>query len=233
MIRIDLATAIMLVRKPRFKSLFLTCDMEAYFGVSTPLARSLMRDFTTQLEIFTDLRDLSQQAGEVFWALRNLSEFLQVSSAKKNVLDSTNINDIQFCDRVEMLERLLHPLWHVGDQGTPHSPIFRLFGWTSLIYIYDVFRQVPGNMLIFQLLARRVKVEMENCGDPGVLFEKFPDLMQWVLFLCRSNAGISERPFFTMHLGNVMPLDRIVDRDVTAMLASQMFFWPENRNYDE
>ncbi|KFZ04178.1 hypothetical protein V502_10347 [Pseudogymnoascus sp. VKM F-4520 (FW-2644)] len=229
---IDLATAIMLVQKPRFNSLLLNCDMATYFGISTPSTRSFTRAFTTRLEEFTDLRVLSEQAGNVFWALRNLSEFLQASSAKKDILDSTNPNDIQFCDRVEMLERLLHPLWYVGDQGTPHSSIFRLFGWTSLIYTYVVFRQVPGNMLIFQLLARRVKVEMENCGDLDILFGKFPDLIQWALLLCRSKASISERPFFAMHLGKFLLLDKIVDEDVTAALASQMFFWPENRNYD-
>jgi hypothetical protein len=210
--------------------LLLGTNLSAYWGLPSPATKIYTKDFVTRLHRFTNLQGLSEQAGKVFWALRNLSALLEAILAGKESADSPNPNDIQFSDRVEMLERSVLPLWHASGNEGYHFTIFRLFGWASLIYIYSEFRHVPCGMLIFQRLAERIRIDIGKCLDLNELFGTFPDLMLWILQIASLKASQSQKFFFRNQASKILQILRIQgERD--SGFEALTFLWPEKREH--
>ena len=142
------------------------------------------------------------------------------------MLDTPRATDIQFTDRVEALERLVHPLWYVEDPHKPQHPIFRTFGWACLIYIYTILRELPKELGINTLLANRIKLALEACPELNVLLATFQDLLLWQMFLCGRVADSRDRPFFAQQATKILIVRKQESSD-EIVAASKEFLWPD------
>jgi hypothetical protein len=241
--RTDLATSITLQKKfylePTFKSTHLT----VYFGPPSPATSSYARNFSTRLFNFSDSSALSQRAHTLFWGLRNLSLLLEDIRVGRASPDTTNAEDLQFTDRVEVLERLTHSLWY-HESSIPQplplttSPtatttiatttVFALLGHATLIYIYTVLRQLPRELGMLKLVAGRIVFLLEHMsvGQQNVLFATFHDLMVWVMFIGGSVAAPREKIVLARLVSRIL-LVKGCESEEGIREASQRFLWPE------
>lgn len=111
--RTDLATSITLNKKLYLRShpSLRSPDLKIYFGPATLDTERYAHTFSTRLYNFTENAPLSRQAFNVYWGLRNLNIMLENVRAGRDSPDTPNANDLQFTDRVEVLERAAHGLW--------------------------------------------------------------------------------------------------------------------------
>lgn len=162
----------------------------------------------------------------MLWGLRSLSDLVDDFKEGRDTPDTASASDIQFTDRVEVLERLVHRLWFVEDPATPQHPLFRTFGWTCLIHIYAKFRELPLEMGMNNMLARKVKIALETCGELNVLLATFPDLLLWQMFICGRAASDRDKPFLAQQATKILMVRKLEDaKDIIA--ASDKFLWPE------
>ncbi|KAH6701950.1 hypothetical protein BKA61DRAFT_199898 [Leptodontidium sp. MPI-SDFR-AT-0119] len=144
------------------------------------------------------------------------------------MLDTPRATDLQFSDRVEALERLVHSLWHVENPENPQHPIFRTFGWACLIYIYTILRELPKELGMNTMLANRIKLALESCPDLNVLLATFQDLLLWQMFLCGRVADYRDRPFFAQQATKIL-IVRKTESSGEILAASKEFLWPERQ----
>jgi hypothetical protein len=184
-----------------------------------------MNSFGARLYNFTG-SPLSDQAAKVVWGLRSISGLVVAFREKKATPDTASAYDIQFTDRVEVLERLVHQLWFVEDPANPQHVIFQTFGFTCLIYIYTALRDLPMGLDMNSMLARKAKMALETCADLNVLLATFPDLLLWEMFLCGRAANPREKPFLAQQATKILMVRKLENaKDILA--ASNKFLWPE------
>ena len=177
-----------------------------------------------RLFTFTELRDFSDIAVNIYWGLRNLTEIVEGFKASVEIVDSY-ADDLQFSDRVEVLERATHTLWYSSTKD-PQTTIFRLFGCATLIYIYTILRELPPELRMLKLLAMRMKDQMERASNLNDIFATFPELMLWILFLAGQVAEAERKPFFARQASKILLMKRIENR-TDILNAYQTFLWPE------
>ncbi|KAL3422887.1 hypothetical protein PVAG01_04634 [Phlyctema vagabunda] len=227
----DQAASIVLMTKEIFPTT-LVADLETYFKPPSPMTAELTKDFRMRLSNFTsngDMDDLEaktttricEQAADVYWGLRNLTLYLQDVRAGKEEVETASPEDIQFSDRVEVLERLVYPLWSQDDHI-----ILRVFGWTCLIYIYVYLRELPYQLGMNPMLAARIKSGLEKSGDLNVLLATFQDLFLWQMFLCGKVANSRDKQFFARQVTRILMIRRL-EREEDILPASESFLWPE------
>jgi hypothetical protein len=222
---VDLAAAIIADSKPHFPPSLDMTNLVAYFGEPSPAASLHIRSFGSRLYNYTG-STLSDQAANVLWGLRNISELVEAFRNKRASLETPSASDIQFTDRVEVLERLAHSLWFVEDPATPQHILFRTFGYTCLIYIYTFLRDLPMGLNMNSMLARKVKFALEACAELNVLLATFPDLLLWEMFLCGRAAHPREKPFLAQQVTKLLLMRKLEDpKDIVA--ASDALLWPE------
>lgn len=204
----------------------LLSDLESYFGPASLETSSYVKTFATRLYNFTG-SSLSDQAADVLWGLRNVSAKLE---AIHDGLESADApaEELQFSDRVEVLERRVHTLWYVEDPDNEHHVIFRIFGWACLIYIYCTLRELPPELGMNSLLANKIKTALEECPCLNVLLATFRDLMLWQMFICGRVADARDRPFFASQATKLLLIQK-VDKPVDIIIASEGFLWPERQ----
>lgn len=164
----------------------------------------------------------------MLWGLRNLSQLAEDFHQGKLLLDTVVASDIQYTDRVEVLERLVHQLWYAEIPETPQHTIFRTFGWACLIYIYTVLRELPKELGINAMLAGRIKLVLESCSELNVLLATFPDLFLWQMFICGRVADERDRPFFASQATKILLIRKLENPD-EILVAAEEFIWPERR----
>jgi len=169
---------------------------------------------------------LSDQAANILWGLRNLSEILEAIHEGTESPDTVLASDTQFTDRVEVLERLVHQLWYVDDPAEPQHAIFRTFGWACLIYIYTTLRELPKQLGMNAMLAARIKSALETSSDVNVLLATFQDLLLWQMFICGRVADARDRPFFAQQATKILMVRKLEDQ-TDIVIASEGFLWPE------
>jgi len=168
----------------------------------------------------------------VYWGMRNLTEVLRAfTSGSESEARDSHDDDLQFTDRVEVLERATHSLWY-SDIKDPKTLIFRLLGSATLIYIYTVLRMLPAQLRILKLVAMRMKDQMERAQDLNVVLATFPELMLWVLFLAGQASEVERRPFFARQASKILIMMKIEKED-EIVRASQDFLWPERNDIIE
>jgi hypothetical protein len=223
--RTDLAACIAMEAKPLLPPRVDLSDLKAYFGEPSPATTLYAKTFGTRLFNYTGSL-LSDQAAIVFWGLRNISELLERIKAGRENPDTASASDIHFTDRVEVLERMVHPLWYVEDLASPQHAIFRTFGSTCLIYIYSTLRELPKELGMNVELAVRIKSALETSGDLNMLLATFQDLLLWQMFICGRIAHDRERPFFVQNATKILMVRKLEDaNDILA--AVDRFLWPE------
>jgi hypothetical protein len=173
--------------------------------------------------IFTGSRKrISQQASTEIWGLRSVSE-LQSIRKMEAFVDTAGPDNIQYSDRTEALEHVLIPLWCVKSGECKCASLWRIFAWASLIYLYADLRDAPIGMSLYGRLAKRIRIETDECYELDAIYETFPDLMLWILFLTGRGASSPNcasqdwRP-------RSWPLKEYEEPDIKA--ASQAFLWP-------
>jgi hypothetical protein len=241
--RTDLATSITLQKEFYLEPTLQSPDLTRYFGPASPATDSYAHTFSTRLFNFSDSSQLSHRAQTLFWGLRNLSLLLEDIRAGRASPDTTNAADLQFTDRVEILERLAHSLWyhgpshstppcHPSTQNAPPPPanttIFCLLGHATLIYIYTVLRELPPQLGMLKLVAARIVSIFEKTppGQQNVLLATFQDLMVWVMFVGGSVAAPREKIYLARLVSRILLVNRWEEeRDILS--ASQRFLWPE------
>ncbi|KAF8850867.1 hypothetical protein BDZ45DRAFT_751301 [Acephala macrosclerotiorum] len=221
----DLAACIALMSKPLLAHALDVSDPERYFRRPSVITTSHAKEFGTRLYNFSG-SELSDQAATVLYGLRNVSEILEAIRNRAERVDTPSATDIQFTDRVEVLERLVHPLWYVEDTSSPQHPIFRTFGWTCCIYIYETLRELPKELGMNAMLANRVKTALESCPDLTILLATFQDLLLWEMFICGGVADFRDRPFFAQQATRILMIRRIED-PTEIMAAARAFLFPE------
>ncbi|KAH8779710.1 hypothetical protein F5882DRAFT_147184 [Hyaloscypha sp. PMI_1271] len=222
---VDLAAAIIANTKPHFSPTMDLTNLELYFRKPSPAALSHISSFGARLYNFTG-SPLSDQAARVLWGLRSISELVAAFRENSATPDTASASDIQFTDRVEVLERLVHQLWFVEDPATPQHIIFQTFGFTCLIYIYTALRDLPMGLDMNKMLARKVRMALETCAELNVLLATFPDLLLWEMLLCGRAASPRDKPFLAQQTTKILMVRKLEDaRDILA--ASDTFLWPE------
>ncbi|KAL5326513.1 hypothetical protein ACEPPN_004199 [Leptodophora sp. 'Broadleaf-Isolate-01'] len=223
----DLAACISLDSKPLIEPALDLSNLELIFGRPSAATGSYAKTFGNRLYNFTG-SSLSDLAGTVLWGLRNVSERLEGIHGGTEMLDTPRATDLQFSDRVEALERLVHSLWHVENPENPQHPIFRTFGWACLIYIYTILRELPKELGMNTMLANRIKLALESCPDLNVLLATFQDLLLWQMFLCGRVADYRDRPFFAQQATKIL-IVRKTESSGEILAASKEFLWPERQ----
>ncbi|RDL39320.1 Uncharacterized protein BP5553_03660 [Venustampulla echinocandica] len=223
----DLAAAITLSTKPILRPLLDILDFPTHFGRPSEATASYAKTFGMRLYNFSN-SPLSNQAATVMWGLRNLSQLAEDFHQGKAVLDTALASDMQFTDRVEVLERLVHDLWYAENQATPQHTLFRTFGWTCLIYIYTILRELPRELGMNAMLAGRIKLALESCSELNVLLATFQDLLLWQMFVCGRVADERDRPFFASQATKILLVRKLENAD-EILVAAQEFIWPERR----
>jgi hypothetical protein len=208
-------------------------DLKAYFGEPSPATSSYAKTFGTRLYNYTG-SPLSDQAALVFWGLRNISELLVAIKEGRENPDATSPSNICWTDRVEVLERMVHPLWYVEDLASPQHALFREFGSTCLIYIYSTLRELPKELGMNVQLAVKIKCALETSGELSVLLATFQDLLLWEMFICGRIAHQRERPFFVSQATKILMVRKLenandilaaADRNQRSMNRSTKFQW--------
>ena len=221
----DLAAAIIANSRPHFPSTLDMTDLQPYFGTPSSAVSSHIRSFGARLYNFTG-SPLSKQAANVLWGLRSISDLVEAFRDNRTTPDTPSASDMQFTDRVEVLERLVHSLWFVEESAAPQHIIFRTFGYTCLIYIYTMFRELPMGLDMNSMLARKVKLALETCAELNVLLATFPDLLLWEMFLCGRAADSRDKPFLAQQVTKILMVRKLEDaKDIVAV--SDAFLWPE------
>jgi hypothetical protein len=200
-------------------------NLRKYFRRPSRKTVQYAKTFGTRLYNFTN-SPLSDQAVNILWGLRNLSEILEAIHEGTESPDTVLATDTQFTDRVEVLERLVHQLWYVDDPAGQQHAIFRTFGWACLIYIYTTLRELPKELGMNAMLAARIKGALETSPDVNVLLATFQDLLLWQMFICGRVADARDRPFFAKEATKILMVRKLEDQtDIVA--ASEGFLWPE------
>jgi hypothetical protein len=202
-------------------------DLSLYFGSPNSATLLYTNNFGTRLFNFTGSL-LSNQAATVLWGLRSISERLEAIKQGHERVDTPLATDIQFTDRVEVLERLTHSLWYVEYPDHPEHHIFRTFGYTTLIYIYMMLRELPKEIGMNAVLASRVKTILEGCGDLNVLLATFQDLLLWQMFICGQVADARDKPFFARQATKILMI-RKIENQTDILSAAGGFLWPERQ----
>ena len=204
----------------------LLSDLETYFGPASRETTSYAKTFATRLYNFTG-SSLSEQAADVLWGLRNVSAKLE---AIHDGLESADApaEELQFSDRVEVLERRVHTLWYIEDPKNEQHVIFRTFGLACVIYIYCTLRELPSELGMNSLLANRIKTALESCPYLNMLLATFRDLMLWQMFICGRVADARDRPFFASQATKLLLIQK-VNKPVDIIIASEGFLWPERQ----
>jgi hypothetical protein len=204
----------------------LLSDLETYFGPASPETASYVKTFATRLYNFTG-SPLSDQAADVLWGLRNVSARLE---AIHNGLEGADApaEELQFSDRVEVLERRVHTLWYVEDPDNEQHLLFRTFGWACVIYIYCKLRELPPELGMNAMLAGRIRAALEECSYLNVLLATFRDLMLWQMFICGRVADARDRPFFASQATKLLLIQK-VEKPIDIIIASEGFLWPERQ----
>ncbi len=199
--------------------------LQPYFGRPSTNTISYAKSFGTRLYNFTN-SPLSDTAANVLWGLRNISELLEAIHVGAELVDTPSATDLQFTDRVEVLERLAHRLWYVEDANSPQHAVFRTFGLACLIFIYIKLRELPKELGMHAMLASRIKTELEGCSELNILLATFQDLMLWEMFLCGEVADFRERPFFARQATRILMIRKLETKS-EIVCAAQEFIWPE------
>lgn len=228
----DLAASITLLQNPQLEPTLLDPDIATYFKEPSRCTLENAKAFRIRLLNFTDMQDLSDIAANVYWGLRNITELLEgfQAGSENEVLDVKD-DDVQYSDRVEVLERATHTLWY-NNTKDPSTLVFRLFGSATLIYIYTVLRELPPELRIMKLVALRMKDQMERATDLNVLLATFPELMLWILFLGGQVAETQRKPFFARQASKILIMKKIEAQD-DILKASQNFLWPERSVFEK
>ncbi|KUJ13029.1 uncharacterized protein LY89DRAFT_785555 [Mollisia scopiformis] len=221
----DLAACIALKSKPLLTPALDVSNPEKYFRKPSVLTASHARTFGARLYNYTN-STLSDHAVNVLWGLRNVSKILEAIRNGTEQLDTPSATDIQFTDRVEVLERLVHPLWYIENPASPQHPIFQTFGWTCCIYIYTILRELPKELGMNIMLANRIKTTLEACQDLNVLLATFQDLLLWQMFICGRVADFRDRPFFVQQATKILMI-RKIENPEEIMAVTTAFLWPE------
>ncbi|KAF4627722.1 hypothetical protein G7Y89_g10432 [Cudoniella acicularis] len=224
---IYMSAAITLDSKPILAPTIDVTDLKTYFGLPSSATISHAKTFGTRLYNFTN-SPLSNQAAKVMWGLRNISQLSEEIHAGKIRAEPNLAFEAQFTDRVEVLERLVHPLWHVENPGAEQHPVFRTLGWTCLIYIYTVLRELPKELGINPTLAGRIRGTLESCPELNVLLATFQDLLLWEMFICGRVADDRDRPFFASQATKILLIRRVEDAN-EILKAAEGFIWPERQ----
>lgn len=207
-------------------------DLDVYFGSPSSVTTEYAKAFRMRLLNFASGNNLDDQqaevvvklcdqAAQVFWGMRNLTKSLEDIHAGLMDVETPTSKDVQFSDRIEVLERIVHLLWY-QDQHL----IFRVFGWASLIYIYTVLRELPWQLGMNPMLAGRIRNGLEKRGDLNVLLATFQDLFLWQMFLCGKVADARDKAFFARQVTRIL-LVRKISAEVDILAASDSFLWPE------
>ena len=224
-LRADLSASIAMDTKPVLASTLLS-GLQTYFGPPSPETASYVKTFATRLYNFTG-SFLSDQAADVLWGLRNISIRLEAIHDGLESADAA-AEELQFSDRVEVLERRAHTLWYVEDPDNEQHVLFRTFGWACLIYIYCTLRELPPELGMNAMLAGRIRAALEACPYLNVLLATFRDLMLWQCFICGRVADARDRPFFASQATKLLMIQK-VEKPVDIIIASEGFLWPERQ----
>lgn len=205
-------------------------DISVYFRQPSPCTLENAKALGTRLFNFTELQVLSDVVVNIYWGLRNLTEIVEGFKAGIEVVDSHE-HDIQFSDRVEVLERATHILWCRSTRD-PQTTIFRLFGSATLIHIYTILRELPPELRMLKLIAMRMKDQMERAPNLNDILATFPELMLWILFVGGQVAETERKPFFARQASKILLMKRI-ENQTDILHASQNFLWPERNSMED
>ncbi|KAH6681710.1 hypothetical protein B0J14DRAFT_648123 [Halenospora varia] len=223
----DLSAAITLSCKPILEPTLDLSNLHIFFGQASTTTITHASEFAARLHNFTGSR-LSDQATAIIWGLRNVSQLHEDIHAGRVLADTPHASDLQFTDRVEVLERLVHPLWYVEDPATEQHAVFRTFGLTCLIYIYTILRELPKELGMNPMLASRIKAALETCPELNVLLATFQDLLLWQMFICGRVADERDRPWFASQATKIL-LIRKLENAENILKAADGFLWPESQ----
>jgi hypothetical protein len=223
-LRTDMSASIVLMTRPVLQPT-VGSDLNEYFGRPSAVTASYINTFRLRLYNFTE-SPLSDDGAKVLWGLRNISAILEAIHEGTASPDRAIAEDIHFSDRVEVLERLVQKLWYVEDPNNEQHAIFRTFGWTCVIYIYTILRELPPELGMNPMLAGRVKKLLEACPDLNVLLATFQDLVLWQMFICGRVADSRVRPFFANQASKILMI-RKMENESEIIVASEGFLWPE------
>jgi hypothetical protein len=212
------------MQEPHLELTLLDPDISVYFRRPSPYTMKNAKALGVRLFNFTELREFSDIAVNIYWGLRNLTEIVEGFKAGVEVVDG-HADDLQFSDRVEGLERATHTLWYSSTKD-PQTTIFRLFGSATLIYIYTILRELPSELRMLKLLAMRMKDQMERASNLNYILATFPELMLWILFVAGQVAETERKPFFARQASKILLMKRI-ENQTDILKASQSFLWPE------
>ncbi|KAG0648482.1 hypothetical protein D0Z07_5251 [Hyphodiscus hymeniophilus] len=228
--RCDLTASIVLVQDPQLEPMLFNPDISVYFRQPSLYTWENAKALGIRLLNFTELHDLSDVAMNIYWGLRNLTEIVEGFKAGIEVVDRRE-EELQFSDRVEVLERATHTLWYSNSKD-PQTTIFRLFGCATLIYIYTILRELPSELRMLKLVAMRMKDQMERAPNLNDILATFPELMLWLLFLAGSVAEAERKPFFARQASKILLMKKIEDQ-TNILKASQDFLWPERHSFED
>jgi hypothetical protein len=200
-------------------------DFKTYFGQPSSDTISYAQTFRTRLYNFTN-SPLSDLAATALWGLRNVTQLRDDFHKGAASPDTPLSTDIQFTDRVEVLERLVHQLWYVEDPENEQYAIFRTFGWTCVIYIYTILRDLPKELGMNTMLAGRIKAVLESCSDLNVLLATFNDLFLWEMFVCGRIADDTDKAFFASKATKILMI-RKLEQQEDILVAAEAFLWLE------
>jgi hypothetical protein len=245
----DLAASITLDKRFHLRPIaLLRGPNPSFYFPFSPMTHQLARELGTRFLNFTGATKLSEQVALVFWGLRSLSETLERIRQGKESPDAERAEDLMFTDRVEVLERALHPLWFRDSStnspnwsgiATPQTlspavsfapaqhPLFRLFGLACLIYVYSFLRELP-QLQMLGLVSTRIfdTLALISDSDTNELLATFPDLMLWVLFTAGKVAGPREKGGFARLVAKILII-RGVEEEAGVQSAASKFLWPD------
>lgn len=182
MIRADTCCAIVLRSKPHFVP-DLTLDAgeitipRAYDGLEET-------DLRFRLLQLTESVDLSRYIANIWFQLRELSEFLLAIPPG----DGSRLDDALFSDKLDSIEReVLHVLHSSTLASNPGVAFLTAFLNASIIYSYQELREIPKFSAICVAVAGRIHSGLEML-DLSAVLEFCPDVFLWTLMLGRSAA---------------------------------------------
>jgi hypothetical protein len=220
-IRIDCVSSIAMETRPRFE-LFDSVAVE--IPADRAVYNSLAIRYKNKLFNLTGLRDLSNEAIDIYWDLRGLSALKEVASCHPD----RNVDMVFYSDMLERLERRVARLIRHEALVSPSADlvIYLLFGYAATLHIYLFMRDLPRGLGFFHLISSRLRHLLE-CFELQGLYIQYPDMILWVLILGGlGGIGTSNREWFAHLVAEVCSISGLRRGDEVAFSLAD-FLWSE------
>jgi len=224
--RVDLCSAVLLQTKPRFQDLIDPNEDEPTdFGPLSDLTLAYGMDLGMALFKLTGFRKLSEDSVKIYCGLRNLTMMLD-SIRPRDVKSS---DDIQFSNKLYLIERRVVSLIETGDLSNPHGDsryVFSSLCHAVLVYIYSKLRALPKSAHLFGELSERLRASLQM-ADMTLFSRRLPRMVRWILIVGAGTAvEAPNKAWYISQLANLGVVWDSKDKEKTTSLANE-FLWPE------